>query len=551
MKKKLLQNEMERLFSVDNTSENELSDLITQEVDVVRINRQGLWQRVSKGIHIGGLYLGLGVVALQFGGCSDNPAVLPDAMGDMGKISDTTPSKIKLKGSFQKGPFIQGSLLSINMLDAQGDPDGTSFSGQIKNNLGEFDLVVNKKGNSEIIGQGFYFNEVTGKLSSAQIALKALYAITDNTSAVKAQDAGTVDGGVDGGLVDSGLVDAGFLSGQVSPKINVLTHMSYSRVKKLMKENNLKLDKAAKNAEKELRSKLVIKHPFENTAGQAIGMDQFGGDTADNEYLAAVSCMLTQAAYIKSQGSKGGIIDANLQDITNRISAAIKDGSNIPTDIETLLKQAIKTGNPDTCKKNLEKRLSDTGLKGYSVADPSKAWDTDGDGIPNYTDTDDDGDGVLDLDDADPLDPKVGAKVYCKGALCWEAYPSAAQHTLTSATKYCETAKIDANTDWRVPTIDEVRTLITGCSATENGGSCKVSESCADISCYTSDCTGCQTKPGCYMEPSLSGPCNLYISSTQTNDKNNPDTTWAVDFSTASIHAKNNQVVRCVRTKQK
>lgn len=37
--------------------------------------------------------------------------------------------------------------------------------------------------------------------------------------------------------------------------------------------------------------------------------------------------------------------------------------------------------------------------------------DTDGDGIPDTTDTDDDGDGVPDADDLDPLDPDIGAEM--------------------------------------------------------------------------------------------------------------------------------------------
>ena len=39
--------------------------------------------------------------------------------------------------------------------------------------------------------------------------------------------------------------------------------------------------------------------------------------------------------------------------------------------------------------------------------DPAEFADTDGDGIGNEADTDDDGDGVLDINDADPLDPEV------------------------------------------------------------------------------------------------------------------------------------------------
>jgi len=71
--------------------------------------------------------------------------------------------------------------------------------------------------------------------------------------------------------------------------------------------------------------------------------------------------------------------------------------------------------------------------------------------------------------------------------------------------RQCNTAKSGCNdgaylTGWRVPTIDEVRTLVRGCAAIEDGGACPVSTSCyVQDDCLTSSCDGCGTGNGSFV----------------------------------------------------
>jgi hypothetical protein len=78
---------------------------------------------------------------------------------------------------------------------------------------------------------------------------------------------------------------------------------------------------------------------------------------------------------------------------------------------------------------------------------------------------------------------------------------------------------------WHLPTIEELRTLIIGCPATEPGGRCPAKEGCrSKEDCYGRDwepnCAPCEYEKGpgpkgCYMDKAFDDPCVWYWSSTR------------------------------------
>lgn len=70
--------------------------------------------------------------------------------------------------------------------------------------------------------------------------------------------------------------------------------------------------------------------------------------------------------------------------------------------------------------------------------------------------------------------------------------------TWDEAKSYCENLDEKNHTDWRLPTISELRTLIKNCPATEPGGKCKVSDNCLTGSCWSNACKECVNKNRIY-----------------------------------------------------
>ena len=123
-----------------------------------------------------------------------------------------------------------------------------------------------------------------------------------------------------------------------------------------------------------------------------------------------------------------------------------------------------------------------------------------------------------------------------------------------AAKQYCDNLAESGFTDWRLPNIDELRTLIKNCPKTETDGECKVSEKNGHLSsedwrpkgsCY---CDSRQNNSGYYSKLDDDDKVWLWSSST-ISDLN--DRAWRIDFSSGTVdysHITTSVInVRCVR----
>ncbi len=66
------------------------------------------------------------------------------------------------------------------------------------------------------------------------------------------------------------------------------------------------------------------------------------------------------------------------------------------------------------------------------------------------------------------------------------------------ATAYCENSTLGGHDDWSLPSIDQLRTLVSGCDNTGTGGECGVTSDCLTEDCWTDVCEGCEAYKGSY-----------------------------------------------------
>ena len=156
--------------------------------------------------------------------------------------------------------------------------------------------------------------------------------------------------------------------------------------------------------------------------------------------------------------------------------------------------------------------------------------------------------------------------------LCWQN-PQRAGHDLADkgliaaeAGPYCDSLVLGGHTDWRVPDIAELRTLLAGNAATQPGGGCAIKPGSRTGDSFNPACHGGErfagpAAAGCYWKSDLAGRCDKpdvaavkgKMLETWASDQaiNDPDHWTAyVSFDTGGVGFNHNcsyADVRCVR----
>ncbi|WP_404396024.1 putative Ig domain-containing protein [Pseudoalteromonas phenolica] len=276
--------------------------------------------------------------------------------------------EVSIKGSVEKGPFVIGSAITINVLNEKGENTDSTIVTKTTDNLGNFEFKVPKGSLIQITASGYYRNEITGGLSEDVLTLRSIFKATENT--------------------------------QQNANVNILTHLTSNRIIELIKAGETDFNKAIKQAEAEFTSnfKSIISGTKEqNFSDLSIYKDD---DSDASAYLLALSSMMYQHALDKSKNNDTSE-NAELTALLNLLEDDFGSDGIVNNEAELIaIRKTQRYIDPLQIEANLSDWLGDN--SNYSIPNINEYLDNDLDGIANITDTDDDNDGIADEDDSSP-----------------------------------------------------------------------------------------------------------------------------------------------------
>ena len=264
--------------------------------------------------------------------------LLPITLCCLGTVScsdsdKVAPATYDVSGRVEKGPFVSGSTITVQPMNSKLQVLGNMFSTSITDNAGNFTLGA-KEFNApyaEMTATGYFFNEVKGALSNGVLVLRSLVDLSDNSTV----------------------------------NVNILTHLKYARIKKLV-EGGKSFKEANNEAQLELLSAFGLKDCCQGDASQF----SITAGTDESAALIAVSCLLMLN---RTEGA-----------LTEYLSSLSQEFAQSGTFSDTTKTQFQKdkkelAGKLSDIRKNIIQRYSDLGMN-IKVKDPANYIDWDNDG---------------------------------------------------------------------------------------------------------------------------------------------------------------------------
>jgi hypothetical protein len=243
-----------------------------------------------------------------------------------------------VQGLVQKGPFVIGSEVWVQELTRDLVPTGIVYLTETIDDAGSFELTADI--NSEYLDirtTGFYYNEVTGSLSNASITLNAIAGAEENNI-----------------------------------NVNILTTLSYRRIKYLIQKNSMSLLEAQEQAENEVLKIFHIDKDLLGAQFSKFNRMDITQDGSSNAVLLAISCILQL-----------GNTEAGLSEIIAKISSDIEtDGAlNDQIYIDKIANSSMALApQANFIRQNINTRYASLGRQ-ISVPYFEDFIDSDGDGI--------------------------------------------------------------------------------------------------------------------------------------------------------------------------
>ena len=240
-----------------------------------------------------------------------------------------------VKGKVEKGPLVSGSTVEMRTLDKDMTPTGASYTTTIENNTGDFNYGSLKMNSpyAKLTADGYFFNEVDGKLSTSTIKLNAIVDLSDNSTI----------------------------------NVNIVTHLKSQRIVYLVTSKGMSFADANKQAQKELMTAFALQDYATKDASQ---YSIIAGDDAAGALIAISS-------YVLSDRSEAEIVEF-LSKLTNEFSST---GTFTDSTKEQLKKtKNYLNGKLEDINQNIVNRYKELGYN-VSVKDLAYYFDWDNDGI--------------------------------------------------------------------------------------------------------------------------------------------------------------------------
>lgn len=243
------------------------------------------------------------------------------------------PTSKQILGHIEKGPFLQGSEVTLTDLKKDLSQSGKSYTTSTTSDLGDFDFGQTldlSSGLVELKTNGYFYNESTGSPSNSQITLKAI-ADTD---------------------------------GATNMNVNLLTHLEYARVKYLVKSG-----KSFKQAKEQAESEILKTFAITDKIASPEKVSLTDCDKNANILLAISSIML----YDKSEAEFSEFIAKFSNDLE-------KDGTIDNSQLKETIKKGQENCHPSQIKKKMEEYYQSKGSN-VAIGDFSQFVDFNGDGV--------------------------------------------------------------------------------------------------------------------------------------------------------------------------
>lgn len=245
-----------------------------------------------------------------------------------------TPTNFNVGGKVEKGPFVRGTAIQMQPLDADLEETGESFTSTITDNEGTFTFgsKLLKSPYVKLSASGYYFNEVTGELSKGTLALNAV---------ANLQNAADVN-------------------------LNILSHLKYQRVMDLVAKDG----KSFKEANNQAQEEVLKTFGLEKYAKTDVNHFSITSGTDEAAALIAVSSLIL---YNRSE--------AQITEYLSQLSEEFAEDGNFSETTKLQIRKdmfSLESKLPQIAE-NIKKRYQEMG-KEVAVKNLIYFFDWDGDG---------------------------------------------------------------------------------------------------------------------------------------------------------------------------